>query len=265
MSEIDQNCIFIIKNLNIFYQKKQKQILFNLNLKIKKNKITSLIGPSGSGKTTFLRSLNRLNELISQDLKTEGEIIFENKNIYSYNQNLTLLRSEIGIVFQKPTVFLMSIYDNITYALKCKGEKNKKILDKIVEEVLVKVSLWDEVSQRLNSEAINLSVGQQQRLCIARTLALKPKVLLMDESTSSLDPISTKKIEELIIKLKVDFTIVIVTHSMHQAARISDDVVFLLDGKLVEIGPVRKIFSKPDDLRTEYYVTNRFRKMKKIN
>ncbi len=247
--------IFNITNLDLYYDK--FQALKNINLDIEKNKVLALIGPSGCGKSTFLRTLNRMNDLV-EGCKINGEIIYNNQNIYQSNFDLTKLRLEVGMVFQKPTPFPFSIYDNIAYGPRCQGIKNKKILNNLVEESLKEAALWDEVKDDLNKSALSLSGGQQQRLCIARAIAMKPNVILMDEPTSALDPIATSKIEELIYKLKENYTIVIVTHSMQQARRIGDNVAFFLLGEVIEIGESKAIFTNPKDERTEKYVTGRF-------
>ncbi len=242
------------KNLNLYYG--NTQALKNINLDIEKNTVTALIGPSGCGKSTFLRTLNRMNDLIDY-VKIEGEVSFEGKNIYSDYDEIQL-RKRIGMVFQKPNPFPMSIYDNVAYGPKIHGLKNKKKLDEIVEKSLVGAALWEEVKDRLKKNALGLSGGQQQRLCIARTLAVEPEVLLMDEPTSALDPISTLKIEELMDTLKKKYTVVIVTHNMQQAGRISDNTVFFLNGEIVENGKTEDIFYRPKDKRTEDYITGRF-------
>lgn len=254
--DFDEHNSFEIRNFNFWYNNGSKQALFNINLDIKKNKVISFIGPSGCGKSTFLRMLNRMNDLID-NVKFEGDIFFNKVNIYSKKTHVLELRSDVGMVFQKPTPFPMSIYDNVVYGLKSKGIKNKKILDLIVEKSLKDAALWDEVKNNLDDSALGLSGGQQQRLCIARAIAIEPKVLLMDEPTSALDPIATSKIEELILSLKEKYTIVIVTHSMAQAQRISDYTAFFFEGKLIESGLTRKIFMKPKEQRTRDYVNGR--------
>jgi phosphate transport system ATP-binding protein len=247
--------IFEIKETDLFYD--QFHALKRINLNIERNKVTAFIGPSGCGKSTFLRILNRMNDLI--DLcKIEGEILYEGQNIYTKDFDVITLRTKVGMVFQKPNPFPMSIYNNIAYGPKCQGIKNKKILDEIVENALRKAALWEEVKDRLKSSAMALSGGQQQRLCIARTIAMQPEVILMDEPTSSLDPVATQKIEDLMSELKKEFTIVIVTHNMQQAARISDKTAFFLMGELVEFGDTNTIFSNPKHKQTEAYVTGRF-------
>jgi phosphate transport system ATP-binding protein len=246
--------IIATKNLNLWYG--SSKALKDINLNIEKNTVTALIGPSGCGKSTFLRTLNRMNDLIDS-VKIEGEVLFEENNIYG-DVNVIQLRKRIGMVFQKPNPFPMSIYDNVAYGPKIHGVKNKAELDEIVEKSLKGAVLWDEVKDRLKKSALGLSGGQQQRLCIARTLAVEPEVLLMDEPTSALDPISTLKIEELMDTLKKKYTIVIVTHNMQQAGRISDHTAFFLNGEIVEFGKTEDIFYRPRDKRTEDYITGRF-------
>lgn len=250
-----ENIIFDVKNLNLFYG--EKQALINLNMQIEKNAITALIGPSGCGKSTFLRCLNRMNDLID-GCRVEGDILIEGKDIYKGDLNVVDLRTRVGMVFQKPNPFPMSIYDNIAYGPRCQGIKDKKVLNQIVEQSLRKAALWDEVKDRLKESAYGMSGGQQQRLCIARAIAMEPEVILMDEPTSALDPISTNKIEELATELKKDYTIVIVTHNMQQAARVSDYTAFFLLGEMVEFDKTSKIFQQPSDKRTEDYITGRF-------
>ena len=242
------------KNLNLFYGK--NQALKNINLDVSRNTVTALIGPSGCGKSTFLRTINRMNDLI-EDVKIDGEVLFEDKNIYKDYDEIQL-RKRIGMVFQKPNPFPMSIYDNIAYGPRIHGLKDKKELNKIVEKSLKGAALWDEVKDRLNKSAMGLSGGQQQRLCIARTLAVEPEIILMDEPTSALDPISTNKVEELIRELKEKYTVIIVTHNMQQAGRIADNTAFFLNGEVVEYGKTEEIFYKPKDKRTEDYITGRF-------
>ncbi len=252
--------MFTVKNLNLFYNKnlkQEKQALFNLNFELASNQVTALIGPSGCGKSTFLRCLNRMNDLI-ENCSIDGEIIYNEQNIFSKDQDVMQLRSEVGMVFQKPNPFPMSIYDNICYGPRCAGLKNKEELDKLVEESLKGAALWDEVKDRLNDSALGLSGGQQQRLCIARTIAMKPKVLLMDEPTSALDPIATLKVEELIRELKKDYTIIIVTHNMQQATRVSDYTAFFLMGEVVEMDLTSTIFKNPKKKETNDYITGRF-------
>ena len=250
-----ENIIFDVKNLNLFYG--EKQALINLNMQIEKNAITALIGPSGCGKSTFLRCLNRMNDLID-GCRVEGDILIEGKDMCKGDLNVVDLRTRVGMVFQKPNPFPMSIYDNIAYGPRCQGIKDKKVLNQIVEQSLRKAALWDEVKDRLKESAYGMSGGQQQRLCIARAIAMEPEVILMDEPTSALDPISTNKIEELATELKKDYTIVIVTHNMQQAARVSDYTAFFLLGEMVEFDKTSKIFQQPSDKRTEDYITGRF-------
>ena len=246
---------FEVKDLNLYYG--EKQALKQLNLTIGKNRVTALIGPSGCGKSTFLRCLNRMNDLI-ENCRISGEIRLLGENIYDSKTNVVQLRTEVGMVFQKPNPFPMSIYDNIAYGPRCQGIRDKKVLDGVVEHSLKSAALWEEVRDRLHDSALALSGGQQQRLCIARAIAMEPEVILMDEPTSALDPIATAKIEELIEQLKTTYTIVIVTHSMQQASRVSDDTAFFLLGEIVEADTTRKLFSKPSDQRTEDYITGRF-------
>ena len=243
-----------VSNLNLFYG--EKQALFNVSLDIQEREVTALIGPSGCGKSTFLRTLNRMNDLID-GVKINGKIVIDHEDIYE-SQDVIKLRTKVGMVFQKPNLFPMSIYDNVAYGPRMQGIKNKKVLDEIVEESLRGAAIWDEVKDRLKTSALGLSGGQQQRVCIARAIAMKPEVILMDEPTSALDPISTLKVEELIAQLKKDYTIVIVTHNMQQAARISDKTAFFLNGEVVEYDQTNIIFSTPSDSRTEDYVTGRF-------
>ena len=243
-----------IKNLDLFYG--DNQALKDINIDIKENKVTALIGPSGCGKSTFLRTLNRMNDLI-ENVTIKGKIEVDGEDIYQ-TEDVIKLRTKVGMVFQKPNPFPMSIYDNIAYGPRIHGIRDKKTLDKIVEESLKGAAIWDEVKDRLKTSAIGLSGGQQQRICIARAIAMKPEVILMDEPTSALDPISTSKVEELIEELKNDYTIVIVTHNMQQAARISDDTAFFLNGVLVEHNETKAMFTNPRDKRTEDYITGRF-------
>lgn len=243
-----------VKDLNLFYG--EKQALFGVDLAIHEKQVTALIGPSGCGKSTFLRTLNRMNDLID-GVKITGDIVIDHENIYKTN-DVIKLRTKVGMVFQKPNLFPMSIYDNVAYGPRMQGIKNKKELNKIVEESLRDAAIWDEVKDRLKTSALGLSGGQQQRVCIARAIAMKPDVILMDEPTSALDPISTLKVEELITNMKKDYTIVIVTHNMQQAARISDKTAFFLNGEVVEYDDTDNIFSTPQDQRTEDYVTGRF-------
>ena len=243
------------KNLNLWYG--EKQALFDINIPIYENKITALIGPSGCGKSTFLRCLNRLNDLIN-NVRIEGEVLLDGKNIYDKDVDVYELRKRVGMVFQKPNPFAMSIYDNVAFGPRIHGIKDKKELDKIVEWALKKAALWDEVKDELHKNALSLSGGQQQRLCIARAIAVKPEVLLMDEPTSALDPISTLKIEELMVELAKDYTIVVVTHNMQQASRVSDYTAFFLMGKLIEFGETEQIFLNPQKKETDDYISGRF-------
>lgn len=247
--------IITVKNLNLWYN--NTQALKNVNIDIEKNTITALIGPSGCGKSTFLKTLNRMNDLVD-GVKIEGEILYEDTDIYEKGLDVNELRREIGMVFQKPNPFPMSIYDNVAYGPRTHGIKNKVRLDEIVENSLKDAAIWDEVKDRLKKSALGLSGGQQQRLCIARALAVEPKILLMDEPTSALDPISTSKIEELATELKKKYTIIVVTHNMQQAVRISDNTAFFLLGELIEYGNTEKMFSNPQKKKTEDYITGRF-------
>ena len=233
------------------------QALKNVNIEIPEHSITALIGPSGCGKSTFLKTLNRMNDLVP-GVKIEGTVAYGGQDIFAPSVDVNDLRKEIGMVFQKPNPFPMSVYDNIAYGPRTHGIKSKVQLDEIVEEALQGAAIWDEVKDRLKKSALGLSGGQQQRLCIARALAVKPKVLLMDEPTSALDPISTSKIEDLTQQLKKEYTIIMVTHNMQQAVRISDNTAFFLLGELVEYGETEKMFSMPRDKRTEDYITGRF-------
>lgn len=255
-SQIGGNQMGIIetKNLNLFYG--TVHALKGINLNLNKNAVTALIGPSGCGKSTFLRTLNRMNDLID-NVKIEGEVTYEGRNIYS-GYDVIDLRKKIGMVFQRPNPFPMSIYDNIAYGPRIHGITNKGKLDAIVEKSLKGAALWDEVKDRLKKNAMGLSGGQQQRLCIARVLAVEPNVILMDEPTSALDPISTAKVEELMDELKKDYTVIIVTHNMQQAGRISDYTAFFFSGEVVEYNKTEDIFYRPRDKRTEDYITGRF-------
>ena len=244
-----------VKDLNLYYG--DFQALKNINLNIEEKKVTALIGPSGCGKSTFLRTLNRMNDLID-GVKTEGYLHLEDQDIYRSDVDVVALRRRVGMVFQKPNPFPKSIYENVVYGPRRYGIKEKKQLDEIVERSLKEAALWDEAKDRLHKSALGLSGGQQQRLCIARALAMRPEVILMDEPTSALDPIATSKIEDLIETLKENYTIVIVTHSMQQAARISDKTAFFLMGEMIEFDDTSKIFTAPRDKRTEDYVTGRF-------
>ena len=245
---------FTIENMNLYYGK--FHALKDVNIRMKKNRITAFIGPSGCGKSTLLKSLNRMNDLV-EGCKITGDIRLDNEDIYG-DMDVNILRKRVGMVFQKANPFPMSIYDNIAFGPRTHGIKSKKELDRIVEESLRDAAIWDELKDRLKKSALGLSGGQQQRLCIARALAVKPEVLLMDEATSALDPISTGKIEELCLKLKNDYTIVMVTHNMQQALRISDETAFFLLGEMGECNSTDAIFSNPQDKRTEEYITGRF-------
>ncbi len=249
------NDIITVKDLNLWYT--QKQALKNININIPEKSITALIGPSGCGKSTFLKTLNRMNDLVD-GVRITGEIKYDGKDIFAKDTDINMLRRDIGMVFQKPNPFPMSIYDNIAYGPRTHGIRNKATLDEIVEKSLKGAAIWDEVKDRLKKSALGLSGGQQQRLCIARALAVEPKVLLMDEPTSALDPISTSKIEDLATELKEKYTIIIVTHNMQQAARISDKTAFFLLGDLIEFDDTERIFANPRDKRTEDYITGRF-------
>ena len=242
-------------DLNLWYG--ANQALHNISIDIPEKSITALIGPSGCGKSTFLKTLNRMNDLVG-GVKITGEVTYDGENIYDPSVDVNELRKRIGMVFQKPNPFPMSIYDNIAYGPRTHGIRNKAKLDDIVEKSLGGAAIWDEAKDRLKKNALGLSGGQQQRLCIARALAVEPKVLLMDEPTSALDPISTSKIEDLATQLREQYTIVIVTHNMQQAVRISDCTAFFLLGELVEYGQTEKMFSQPQDKRTEDYITGRF-------
>ena len=249
------NSIISAKDLCLWYG--NMQALKNISIDITKNSITALIGPSGCGKSTFLKTLNRMNDLIP-NVKITGEVKYNDSNIYEPGIDVSELRRNVGMVFQKPNPFPMSVYDNVAYGPRTHGVKGKAKLDDIVEESLRNAAIWDEVKDRLKKNALGLSGGQQQRLCIARALAVKPEVLLMDEPTSALDPISTSKIEDLATELKKSYTIIIVTHNMQQAVRISDNTAFFLLGNLVEFGSTEDLFSQPKDKRTEDYITGRF-------
>lgn len=247
--------IINIKNLNLFYS--DKKAINKCNMDIKKNTVTAIIGPSGCGKSTLLRSINRMNDFIST-FSIDGKVLFNNTNIYSKKINATELRKSIGMVFQKPNPFPKSIFENVAYGLKIQGIKDKNILDKRVEKSLKQAALWEEVKFDLNKSALALSGGQQQRLCIARALAVEPSILLMDEPTSALDPIATAKVESLISELKEFYTIIIVTHNMQQASRISDYTAFFYMGDLIEFDRTEKIFTKPKKEKTQNYITGRF-------
>lgn len=245
---------FNVGNLNLHYG--DFHALKNINMKIGKNEITAFIGPSGCGKSTFLKTLNRMNDLI-ENVKIDGKILMDGTDIYREMDTLTL-RHEVGMVFQQPNPFPKSVYDNVAYGPRIFGIKKKSQLDEIVERSLRQAAIWDELKDRLHKSAVGLSGGQQQRLCIARALAVEPKVLLMDEPTSALDPISTSKIEDLAVELKKDYTVIMVTHNMQQAARISDKTAFFLLGEVIEYGETDDMFSMPKDKRTEDYISGRF-------
>ena len=251
----EESIILQAKDLNLYYG--DNHALKNINMEIPQHKITALIGPSGCGKSTFLRSINRMNDLIPS-VRIEGSLLYRGRDIYAGGTDVTGLRKRIGMVFQKPNPFPMSIYDNVAYGPRTHGIRNRRQLDEIVEQSLQGAAIWDEVKDRLKKSALGLSGGQQQRLCIARALAVKPDVLLMDEATSALDPISTSKIEDLAAELRSEYTIIMVTHNMQQAARISDKCAFFLLGELVEYGDTTQLFSMPNDKRTEDYITGRF-------
>lgn len=244
-----------VEHLNLHFG--NHHVLKDINMEIKSNAVTALIGPSGCGKSTFLKTLNRMQDLVST-VKIDGLVTIDGKDIYAKDVDTTLLRKKVGMVFQQPNPFPMSIYDNVAYGPRIHGIKDKKTLDAIVEKSLKNAAIWDEVKDRLKKSALGLSGGQQQRLCIARALAVEPEILLMDEPTSALDPISTTKIEDLMESLKQKYTVIIVTHNMQQAARISDKTAFFLVGEMVEYGDTEMIFSNPKDMRTEAYVTGRF-------
>lgn len=249
------NTILKVRDLNLWYG--EHHALHNISCNIPKNQITALIGPSGCGKSTFLKTINRMNDLV-EGIKITGNIIYNNENIYAPKVDVTWLRKQIGMVFQKPNPFPMSIYDNVAYGPRTHGITSKVKLDAIVEKSLKDAAIWEEVKDRLKASALGLSGGQQQRLCIARALAVEPDILLMDESTSALDPISTGKIEELAMELKKKYTVIMVTHNMQQAVRISDQCAFFLLGDLIEFSSTDKMFSMPEDKRTEDYITGRF-------
>lgn len=251
--ENTEEIVFEVKNLNLYYG--EKKALKNINIEIYKNKVTAFIGPSGCGKSTFLRCFNRMNDLI-ENTKVEGEIKYKGNNILDVNP--IYLRTKVGMVFQSPNPFPMSIYNNVIYGLKCQGVKNKKELKEICIESLDKAALYNEVKDRLKDSALSLSGGQKQRLCIARCIALSPDVILMDEPTSALDPIATSKVEELIRELKKEFTIIIVTHNMQQATRISDYTAFFMLGELVEYSKTEEFFSHPKDSRSDDYINGKF-------
>lgn len=248
-------CKIEINKLNFFYD--DFQALYDVNMEIDCNKVTALIGPSGCGKSTFLRTIDRMNDQI-EGARVEGEILLDRENIYSKDTDVVELRKKVGMVFQQPNPFPKSIFDNVAYGPRIHGIKNKDELKKLVEDSLRKAAIWNEVKGRLDQSALSLSGGQQQRLCIARALAVKPQVILMDEPASALDPQATARIEELLSDLKEDYTIVIVTHSMQQAARVSDNTAFFLMGKVIEFDKTENLFENPADQRTEDYITGRF-------
>ncbi|ALD66730.1 phosphate ABC transporter ATP-binding protein PstB [Spiroplasma cantharicola] len=246
-----------IEGFNFYYNSGSKQALFDINMAIKENTVTAFIGPSGCGKSTLLRSINRMNDLVD-NIAVDGKIVVHSKDIYEKGMDVVKLRTEVGMVFQKANPFPMSIYDNVAFGPRNQGISDKNILNQIVEDSLKKAALWDDVKDYLKDSALGLSGGQQQRLCIARAIAMRPKILLMDEPTSALDPIATLKVEELILKLKNEYTIVIVTHSMAQATRVSDYTAFFLHGELIEYDRTKKIFTNPKDQKTEDYISGRF-------
>lgn len=253
--EVDAKYKLVAENINVYYG--QQKVLHNINMAIEPNTVTALIGPSGCGKSTFLRLFNRMNDYI-EDFSMEGKIFIDGKNIYRKKTKIEQLRKTVGMVFQKPNPFPKSIYENVAYGLRIQGINDKSILDETVEESLKRAALWDEVKDNLKKNALALSGGQQQRLCIARTLAVAPSVILMDEPASSLDPISTSKIEELIYELKQHYTIIIVTHNMHQAGRVSDNTGFFYLGELIEYGDTKDLFTNPKNIKTENYISGRF-------
>ena len=252
---MDENIILSARDLDLWYG--PTQALKGVNIDIPEKQVTALIGPSGCGKSTFLKTLDRMNDLV-EGVKITGEVVYQGQDIYAPSVDVTWLRKQIGMVFQKPNPFPMSIYDNVAYGPRTHGIRNRVKLDEIVEQSLKSAAIWDEVKDRLKKSALGLSGGQQQRLCIARALAVEPEILLMDESTSALDPISTSKIEDLAVELKSKYTVIMVTHNMQQAARVSDNTAFFLLGDLVEYGKTEVLFSTPTDKRTEDYITGRF-------
>ncbi|MGI6013920.1 MAG: phosphate ABC transporter ATP-binding protein PstB [Oscillospiraceae bacterium] len=252
---MEQTSILSAKDLSLYYG--EHQALKSVNMEIPEKQVTALIGPSGCGKSTFLKTINRMNDLIP-NVKITGSFTYRGQEIYAPDVDVTWLRREIGMVFQKPNPFPMSIYDNVAYGPRTHGTRKREQLDEIVEQSLRGAAIWDEVKDRLSKSALSLSGGQQQRLCIARALAVEPDVLLMDESTSALDPISTSKIEDLVAELKNKYTIIMVTHNMQQATRISDNTAFFLLGELIEYGPTAQVFSVPKKKQTEDYITGRF-------
>ncbi|QEH62166.1 phosphate transport system ATP-binding protein [Spiroplasma chinense] len=246
-----------VKNLNFYYHGGDKQALFDISMKVKENTVTAFIGPSGCGKSTLLRSINRMNDLV-ENTAIDGEILVNGTNVYEPGTDVVKLRTEVGMVFQRANPFPMSIYDNVAFGPRNQGVTDKSALNQIVEDSLRKAALWDDVKDYLKDSALGLSGGQQQRLCIARAIAMRPKILLMDEPTSALDPIATLKVEELILKLKDEYTIVVVTHSMAQATRVSDYTAFFLQGELIEHDRTKKIFTNPKNKKTEDYISGRF-------
>ena len=252
---MDKKTKIQVRDLNLWYG--ENHALKNVNIDIKENSVTAFIGPSGCGKSTFLKTLNRMNDLVD-GVRIEGKVLLDGEDIYGKDVDTTVLRKKIGMVFQQPNPFPMSIYDNIAYGPRVHGIKDKATLDRIVEESLRDAAIFDEVKDRLKKSALGLSGGQQQRICIARALAVEPEVLLMDEPTSALDPISTLKIEELMEDLKKKYTVVVVSHNMQQAARVSDDTAFFLVGEMVEFNDTKTMFTYPNDKRTEDYITGRF-------
>lgn len=251
----DNRKVFEIKDLNLYYG--SFQALKKITLDLYRRDVTALIGPSGCGKSTFLRTLNRMNDL-AEGIRVEGEVLFEGKNIYEKEYDVIGLRTKVGMVFQRPNPFPKTIYENIVYGPKLHGEKNRSKLEELVEQTLREVALWEEVKDRLHQSALGLSGGQQQRLCIARCLAVEPEVILMDEPTSALDPVATSKVEALVQELKERYSIIVVTHNMQQAGRISNRTAFFLSGEIVEIDDTVKIFSNPSNQKTEEYITGRF-------
>ncbi|OJF97200.1 phosphate ABC transporter ATP-binding protein PstB [Alkalibacterium sp. 20] len=247
--------VYSVKNFNLWYG--NTQALKDISIEIPEKQVVAIIGPSGCGKSTFIKTLNRMVELVPT-VKMKGSIHYNNEDIFKSNAKVEALRTEVGMVFQKPNPFPKSIYDNVAYGPRIHGIKDKKTLDEVVERGLKGAALWEEVKDRLSENAFGLSGGQQQRLCIARALAVEPEVILMDEPTSALDPLSTAKIEDLIHELKKDYSIIIVTHNMQQAARISDKTAFFLNGEIIEFGPTEKMYSKPDDKRTDDYISGKF-------
>nr|WP_088010978.1 phosphate ABC transporter ATP-binding protein PstB [Gottfriedia acidiceleris] len=254
-TNLKKSIVYDTQDLNLWYG--QDKALKNINLSIYENEVTAIIGPSGCGKSTYLKTLNRMVELVPS-VRTEGKILYREQDIFDKNYPVEELRTHVGMVFQKPNVFPKSIWENVAYGPKIHGIKDKATLNQIVEKSLKGAAIWDEVKDRLHENAFGLSGGQQQRICIARCLAIEPDVILMDEPTSALDPISTLKVEELIHDLKKDFSIIIVTHNMQQAARVSDKTAFFLSGEVVEFSDTNKLFSTPKDKRTEDYITGRF-------